>query len=243
MAQIENVTFSKVMRLMLSLSLDAWNNILLLSLAAAAMAAVIVGCSTYVIVQLQKHEATDARDAFERYKLSVEGQVAEAKRQGIEAGKSAGDALLRAAALEKQAQELRAANLALQIKVQPRRISGDKSVQMAALLSRFETVPIAIVSRFFDPEGTDFADDLSAVFTKEKWAVVRYENWTQSHKGVFIATVEGTELPAEVEKIIAAALDANNTEHRTITISEADINTVSPSFQPHVLYLLVGAKP
>jgi hypothetical protein len=243
MAQTENTTFPKGVRLMLGLTLDAWNNILFLSLAAAGIAAVIVACSTYVIVQLQKREAADAHDAFERYKLSVEGKVAEAKKEGIEAGKSAGDALLRAAALEKQAQELRAANLALQVKVQPRRISGDKSAQMTALLSRFETVPIAIVSRLFDPEGKDFADDLAAAFTKAKWAVVRYENWTQSHKGVFIATVEGTKLPTEVEQVIAAALDTNNTEHNTITISEADISRVSPPFQPHVLYLLVGAKP
>jgi hypothetical protein len=41
--------------------------------------------------------------------------VADAKTEGIEAGKAAGNALLRAATLEKQAEELRASNLALAV--------------------------------------------------------------------------------------------------------------------------------
>jgi hypothetical protein len=148
------------------------------------------------------------------------------------------------ATLEAHSQELRAANLALEEKIQPRRISGERSEKMVEILSAVgHNVPIAIVSRIFDPEAKDFADDLASVFTKAKWVPVRYENWTRSDKGVFIATVEGTALPPELEKVIAAALDANNTEHKTITISGDDISRVSPHFQPHVLYLLVGAKP
>jgi hypothetical protein len=114
---------------------------------------------------------------------------------------------------------------------------------MVGLLSHVQGVPISIVSRLFDPEATDFADDLERVFTKAGWQVARVRNWTKSIKGVFIATREGTALPTEVEKVIADTLDINSTEYKTITISGDDIATVSPHFEPNVLYLLVGVKP
>ena len=173
MSTIENTIFSKRVRRMLGVSLHTWENVMLLSLGAAALAAVLVIVSTYAVVQLQRREAADAKYDLDAYKLTVEGKVAEAKTEGIKAGESAGNALLRAAELEKQAQELKAANLALEAKIQPRRISGEKSNEMAAVLSRLPGVPIAIISRLFDTEGKDFADDLESVFKKAKWNTFR----------------------------------------------------------------------
>ena len=104
----ENATFSKKERLMLlGLNLDSWNNILLSFLAVAALAAAIVGWATYATIQLAEQEAADAKKEYEEYKLTVEGKVAEAKREGIEAGKAAGNALVRAAELEKDAANAR----------------------------------------------------------------------------------------------------------------------------------------
>ncbi len=230
-------------RYMLGLALHTWENLMLLSLGVAALAAVFVIVSTYAVVQLQRKEATDAKSDLDRYKLTVEGQVADAKKEGIEAGKTAGNAMVRAASLEKQAQELRAANLELEARIRPRRISGEKSTEMSAILSQIPGIPIAIVSRIFDPEGKDFADDLDIVFKNAKWNPVRLLNWTRSDKGVFIATLAGTLLPPEIEKVLAAALGAADMEHKIITVSGSDVGTVSPNFEPNVLYLLIGARP
>jgi hypothetical protein len=101
-AQIENTTFSKKVRRMLGLSLETWNNIMVMFLGIGAFAAVMVGVSTFAVIRLQKLEATNAALAFEQYKLGVDSRVADAKKEGIEAGKTAGDAVLRAKELEKE---------------------------------------------------------------------------------------------------------------------------------------------
>ena len=50
-----------------------------------------------------RDENTKTKLDFDKYKLTVEGQVADAKKEGIEAGKLAGNAVLKAAELEKEA--------------------------------------------------------------------------------------------------------------------------------------------
>jgi hypothetical protein len=147
------------------------------------------------------------------------------------------------AALEKETERLRSANLALEEKIQPRRISGQTATRMSEILSRLSGMPIAIVSRIFDPKASDFADDLDPVFKKAGWTVTRVKNWTKSDKGVFLATLKGTDIPAEIEVVISAALDAAGIKRDTIEISGDDTTTIAPSFQERVLYLLVGAKP
>ena len=92
---------------MLGLDSNSWNNIRLLSTAATLVMGVITLVSMYAATQLSKREAKDAKYDLELYKLTVQGQVAEAKREGIEAGKTAGNALVRAAELEKEAARLR----------------------------------------------------------------------------------------------------------------------------------------
>ena len=213
------------------------------SLGAAAIAALFVVISTAIVVELQKRAEEDTKRQFETYKLTVEGKVADAKREGIEAGKAAGNALVRAAALEKEAAELRAANLALEAKIQPRRLSSETVHNMTAVLSPYRGTPIVIVSRLFDTEGKDFGDDLASVFNASGWNATRYENWTRSDKGVFIAFVEGTTASLAVAGVVASALDVATIPHKTVTVSGEDIKRMSPHFQPNVPYLLIGAKP
>ena len=76
-------------------------------LGLGALAALIVVVSTFIIIRLQKLEAVDANLALEQYKLGVAAQVAAANEAGIEAGKMAGNAVLRAAELEKEAANAR----------------------------------------------------------------------------------------------------------------------------------------
>jgi hypothetical protein len=76
---------------------DWWNGAMLISLALAALVAFLVAAATTGVIIVQKREAGVANAELARYKLTVEGQVADAKKEGIEAGKAASGALLRAA--------------------------------------------------------------------------------------------------------------------------------------------------
>jgi hypothetical protein len=104
-------------------------------------------------------------------------------------------------------------------------------------------LPIGIVSRLLDPEGSDFADDISAAFSAARWGAVRQKDWTMSNKGVAIGVFDGTNLPSELSDELMAALSAANIEAKVTTIAKDRQNTTSASFQPNALYLLVGAKP
>jgi hypothetical protein len=233
---------TKLRRMLFGLDLHTWEQWMLGSLGLAALAAVAVVVSTTAVVFLTRAAAEKAKQELDEYKLTVAGQVADAQKEGIEAGKTAGNALIRAAALEKEAQQLKAANLALEIQIQPRRLTGENSAKLSDALTKIKPLPIGIVSRLFDPEGADFADDLSNSFTAAHWQAVRQKDWTVSDKGVAIASMEGTLIPTELATALLAALDAANVKGTIRTIPETERNTTSAHFQPNALYLLVGAK-
>jgi hypothetical protein len=149
----------------------------------------------------------------------------------------------RAAEFEAQTEKLKAANLALEAQIQPRRLTGEDSRKISGVLATFpQPAAVAIVSRLLDAEGADFGDDLASAINDANWKTEKYRNWTRSDKGVFIATLEGTSLPLS-GGALKAALDAANIKFKIISINAADDHTMSPPFQPMILYLLVGAKP
>ena len=99
-------TFSKGVRGMLwGLELHSWEQIMLGSLLAAGVIAIAVFVTTACVVILTRRENVATKVEYESYKLLVEGKVADAKKEGIEAGKMAGNALLRAAEFENRAAE------------------------------------------------------------------------------------------------------------------------------------------
>jgi hypothetical protein len=224
-------------------SADWWNGMMLVTLVIAGIVAFLVAAATTGAVVATKREAVASQTELERYKLTVDGRIADAKREGIEAGKAAGNAVLRAAALEKEAQDLKAANLALQLQVQPRRLSGENSAKLISALAKLPALPIAVVSRLFDPEGADFADDLSNAFVAAHWEAVRQKDWTMSDRGVAFATFEGTSIPPDLATALRAALDTAGVKVDITTITKDQQNTTSAHFQANGLYLLVGAKP
>lgn len=223
--------------------LHSWEHLMLLSLGLAGLLAVAIFITTASVVILQRRENAQTTKEYEKYKLTVDAKVADAKREGLEAGQKAGNALVRAAALEKEAQALKAANLALEAQMQPRRVSGENAMKLKNALSTIQALPIGIVSRLLDSEGTDFADDISQVFANAGWQPVRQKNWTMSNKGVALATFEGTSIPSDLARGLLAALDTAGIKSTVTTIKPDEQNTASPGFQPGVLYLLVGAKP
>ena|ERR1700737_1061675 len=107
---------SKDVRRMLGLSLHGWENWMVGSVIAVGFFGLIAGTATLLVVRLQRIEIAQSKKDFDLYKLSVASNVADAKKEGLEAGKMAGNALLRA-------EELRAANLALEAQVAPRRLT------------------------------------------------------------------------------------------------------------------------
>jgi hypothetical protein len=220
-----------------------WDFWMICSLAAAAFVAVFIVFFTAGSVIIHKREAATASDELGWYKLETNGKVAAATESGIAAGKAAGAALLRAAALEKEAQELKAANLILEAKIQPRRLSGEESKKLSAALSSLHPLAIGIVSRLFDPEGADFADDFAKAFDSAKWQAVRQRDWTMSDRGVAIATFDGTSIHGDLAKRLLDALASANVKATVITITKDQQNTTSAHFQPNALYLLIGAKP
>ena len=148
----------------------------------------------------------------------------------------------RASDANKKAETERLERVKLEAKVSPRRLSGEQVRKMSAVLSKAIPAPLAIVSRLMDAEGKDFADDIAAALKASGWESRKYVKWTQFTKGVFIATVEKTPLGPQAAPLFAA-LKAANIEYKIITIDARDLETMSPHFQPKVLYLLVGAKP
>jgi hypothetical protein len=168
MAMIENASFSKRVRLMLGLSLHAWENVMVLFLGVAAIAAAFVGISTYAVVQLQKQEAADAKKEFDAYKLTVEGQVSDAKKEGIEAGKTAGNAVLRAAELEKEAANARLQTEQIKAVVAWRTIPPAVAAELERILAE---KPGSVNLRWMDgdPEAMFLAIQFSQILAKAKW--------------------------------------------------------------------------
>jgi hypothetical protein len=117
---------------------DWWNMVMLGTLVVAALAAVAVAFVTYAVIDTQKREAVANAQEFERYKLSVESKVSDAK-------KDADNAHL-------ETERLRA-------QVAWRRISPDQHARLIDALSMHRFSMYFEYSQS-DPEATQFAEDI-----------------------------------------------------------------------------------
>jgi hypothetical protein len=73
-AQTKNTTVSKKVRQMFGLDLDAWNAVMVSFLGVAAIAAVVVGVSTAIIIKLQKQAELESNERIA--KLTTDGDLA-----------------------------------------------------------------------------------------------------------------------------------------------------------------------
>jgi hypothetical protein len=85
MASAENAIFSTRVTRILGLSLHGWENLMVASLAFAAIFAAIVGISTYCVVQLQRQEIASSNDELDRFKLETSEKISEANARQREA--------------------------------------------------------------------------------------------------------------------------------------------------------------
>jgi hypothetical protein len=148
---------------MLGLSLHGWENTMVMSLIIAGFFALIAGAATWAVVQLQREELAESKNEFDKYKLTVEGQVSEAKKEGIKAGETAGNALVRAAELEREAAILRL-QLNREIQKHAQRLLTDEQRESMISELRGKLTEIAIVTQN-DPEAQAFSVQLLSVFS------------------------------------------------------------------------------
>jgi hypothetical protein len=170
MVEIENTTLSKGVRRVFGLDLHSWEQLMLWSLGAAALAAVLVVVTTTSVIHLQRVEAADAMREFDLYKLGVEAKVADAKKEGIKAGETAGNAVLRAAELEKEAANARLLTEQIKAVVAWRTLTP----QMASHLEKVLLAkPGAVNLRWMDgdPEALFLAIQISQILRKAKWQI------------------------------------------------------------------------
>src|ERR1700726_3237225 len=112
MPAIENNTMlatnlSKRVKMIWGLSLHSWEDLMRASLLIVGVFGLIAGLSTWFVVKLQRAEIAQAATDLERYKSDASIKVEEARNEGIQAGRIAGNAMIRAAELEKEAANAR----------------------------------------------------------------------------------------------------------------------------------------
>lgn len=171
MAATEKTIFSKTVRRMLGLSLHDWENVMLISLGAAAFAAVFVIVSTYAVVQLQRREASDAKANVEKAHANIAAAnkaIAEANEQADQARAAIAIADERAAQAHERAAEANAraleARLALEKYKAHRRLSAQEQAEIASKVGTLKGVRFAISAAGTEPLhfGIDVARALVA---------------------------------------------------------------------------------
>lgn len=131
----------------------------------------------------------------------------------------------------------------LELRIAPRRLTGDLSNSFTNALAGAEKLNIVIVSRIVDAEGMRFAKDIGAAFQQAGWSTQTFHNWTESLSGLLLATVMPSHIQADLEQKLRAAFIAGGYEVEIRMIPTDKLATMSPHFQAGVLYVLVGAKP
>jgi hypothetical protein len=157
---------------MLGLSLHSWENVMLIFLGVAALAAAVVGVSTYAVVQLQKQESAEAKADLEAYKVEASEKVTAAKAVGETANANAAQAVAetakaneRTAGLARETELLRQKNLELEDAVSPRRLeqgAPSRALKKFAGMQVFITVAPEFESR-------RFAAYLQFMFSMAEW--------------------------------------------------------------------------
>lgn len=210
-------------------SLFAWSNIIL-----------IVGATLVLIGTIGSVKLASIREYFSDLRIS------DNERATTEAIAEAASAKAASAEANARAESERLERVRLEARIAPRRLSSQQKETIASALTNVPRPPtIAIVSRLLDTEGNDFADDISTTLTSAGWSTERFRNWTMGTKGLFVALVEGTTVSLNDPTIegVQKALAAGDLDVKPLTIDAKNNATMSPYFQPNVLYVLVGAKP
>jgi hypothetical protein len=139
---MQTMTHSESRRVIWGLSLHGWEEMMRWSLAAAGIAALIVGVSTYFVVTLQREEIAASRNEFERYKIDAAKEVQSVRSDSDTkirvASEQAGAEIAKANARSNEANaKALEAQLALAVFRQDRKLSDSQKSDISALLRKF----------------------------------------------------------------------------------------------------------
>jgi hypothetical protein len=219
----------------ISRGVDRWNGIMLWGLAFAAIAAIVVGISTRMVI-VRTDQQAKAQDLLSAAKERALQRDLAQKQTNI-------------ASLNIAAETLKSKNLILSTRLvelqkqsEARRLTGAQRGELARLLKGVSGGGVAIVSPVADGEASDFADDLnSAIHDGAGWETVRIKNRITEKFGVSVVTAEGTPSSPALERL-DGALTAVGIPHNLTTVKNGDAST-DPAFQTGYLYLVIEHKP
>jgi hypothetical protein len=238
---IEKTTFSRKVRRVFGLDLHSWEQLMLLSLGVAGLIAIAVFLTTASVVILQRHETADAKNELDEYKLTVEAKVADAKKEGIEAGKTAGNALVRA-------EELKAANLALEARIAPRRLELSQQQKIADALVKFSGRHVAVASYAQDAEsailGQQFIEILAAAHLPFSDETSTISSIGRFALGIHVRGPD-EELAGAIRKAIGnfSGLLVATKEQTADPISQGGSMLVNPDAPEALASIVIGIKP
>jgi hypothetical protein len=208
-APIKKTDFSrKVRRGVFGIGLHSWEQLMLLSLGVAGLIAIAVFVTTAAVVILQRHETAEANRELEEYKLSVESKVADAKKEGIEAGKAAGGALLKAAQANERAAK---AELELARYRSGRSVTPEQHRILVQWLSMSHKGRVIVKPNFLNSEATRFANQISSAFNESGFSEVGdapLQIVSYNRAGLFLAVLDGKMPPPHMEPTLRAFLEA-----------------------------------
>lgn len=155
---------------MLGMTVDQWNSWMIGFLIVAAVAGAGSIVSQVVITKLQKAEALQAARELDLYKAGVAEKVADARKEGVEAGRAASDAMLRAASLEKEAAFARRETERLKSAVTWRIIPTEMATKLTDSLKGSAG---RVNLRYYvgDPEALYFVVQFSEIFKRAGWQI------------------------------------------------------------------------
>jgi len=216
----------------LSQSVDRWNTAMVWALVFTALAAIAVVVTTRIVLTKAKQlaQTQDALIRAKDQKLALDLRDKDLKIS---------EASLEAASATEKAEKERLARLELEKQVAPRRLTGTQKTTMADLL-KGNSAAIVVVSAIVDAESSDLADDFDTAFKESHWQTLRIKNRITEDRGVSLGTVGG--INTIFVKRVSDALTAIGVPHEDVSFS-ADDHSISPWFQPGVLYLVVNHKP
>jgi len=140
------------------------------SLLIVGVTGLIGGLSTWFVVKLQRAEIAQSAIELVQYKSDAAVKVEEARSEGVQAGKAAGNALVRAAELEKEAADARLETEKLKAVVAWRTFSAAQGAELERVLSG---KPGSVNLRWMDgdPEALFLAIQISHIFERAHWKV------------------------------------------------------------------------
>jgi hypothetical protein len=206
------VTLSKRVKMIWGLSLHGWEDLMRGSLLVVGVSGLIAGLSTWFVVKLQRAEIAQSAIELTQYKSDAAVKVEEAKKEGVQAGKAAGNALVRAAELEKEAANARLETEKLKGAIAWRIIPPEELAKLQLFVAA-NPGSVNIQYTEGDPEALYLAMQFFKVFNEAHW------NVGFGSLGLVDGIVFGIAIPDNAQsdvKSVRAALSSANIPFGTV---------------------------